>query len=587
MAVVILYAAVSFAQAPQRINYQAVARDNMGAVIVSSPVCFYLIVHDGTPGGTDIYHEYHTASTNQFGIVNLEIGGGTNIAGVFNNINWGSGNKYLEVKLDAACMSNYTSIGTPQLLSVPYALYANVSGNGGTPGPTGPTGPTGSGTGLPNGTVAGNTTYWNGTSWVVNSDNIFNNGANVGVGTPVPASKLEVKGTGVTNGTSGFNVTNSLGNSIFFVRDDGAIGIKKTNPGAELDINGMLRISEFNSGPGYAGFYLPTGSSQTLYALPMADGNSGQFLSTNGAGQLSWASGGGGGGGILSCTTTANSDYTIRGNGGGTYECTDALMVSSSGYVSVNTSPSSSYRFRVNGNTGIGSSPSSSYTLSVDGTGHFTDYVGIGTTPSSSYDLRVYGNVGIGSSPSSSYDLSVSGDSYITGGLGVGTTPNSSGLRVGSSSNFYVPTSMGNSSGTTLVVSGGTVYKLSSSRRYKDNIKDITYNKESIFKLRPVSYNYKSTGKPDVGLIAEEVDQVMPSLVIYEAKPMVGADGKPVIDKDGNIEYSKTDFIPEGVKYDRLSIYLLEIIKDHDKQLNEMRTIIDQQQKQIDQLLKK
>lgn len=60
-------------------------------------------------------------------------------------------------------------------------------------GPQGPQGPQGV-SGLAPGAVAGNTIYWNGTAWVLNSSNIFNNGANVGMGTVTPSQKLHVDG---------------------------------------------------------------------------------------------------------------------------------------------------------------------------------------------------------------------------------------------------------------------------------------------------------------------------------------------------------------------------------------------------------
>lgn len=69
-----------------------------------------------------------------------------------------------------------------------------VQGPTGLQGNTGATGPAGVGGLLSNGANAGNTPYWNGTTWVVNSSNIYNNGANVGVGTTVPSQKLEVNG---------------------------------------------------------------------------------------------------------------------------------------------------------------------------------------------------------------------------------------------------------------------------------------------------------------------------------------------------------------------------------------------------------
>lgn len=59
-------------------------------------------------------------------------------------------------------------------------------------GPTGATGPVG---GMGVGSAAGNTPFWNGTEWVLNSSNLFNNGANIGIGTATPAEKLDVAGS--------------------------------------------------------------------------------------------------------------------------------------------------------------------------------------------------------------------------------------------------------------------------------------------------------------------------------------------------------------------------------------------------------
>ncbi|MEZ5024530.1 MAG: hypothetical protein R2728_14980 [Chitinophagales bacterium] len=47
---------------------------------------------------------------------------------------------------------------------------------------------------LPDGSAVGNTTFWNGTNWVVNNDNIYNSGNLVGIGTNDPTAKLDING---------------------------------------------------------------------------------------------------------------------------------------------------------------------------------------------------------------------------------------------------------------------------------------------------------------------------------------------------------------------------------------------------------
>lgn len=116
------------AQAPQKFNYQGVARSGTGAPIASSPIGLQLTVHDGTPTGAVVYQETHSATTNAYGLYNVSVGGGTVVSGVFTNINWPSGAKYIEVAIDPAGGTSYTSLGASQLLSVPYAIYSNISG---------------------------------------------------------------------------------------------------------------------------------------------------------------------------------------------------------------------------------------------------------------------------------------------------------------------------------------------------------------------------------------------------------------------------------------------------------------------------
>lgn len=132
------------AQSPQGINYQAVARDAAGAELVNQPIGVQVTIHQSTASGTIVFSEIHSVSTNPFGLFTLVIGGTdtTNFAG----INWASGPYFLEILIDpSGGTSNFISMGATQFLSVPYALYAKVSGNGpqGLPGPQGPQGNTG------------------------------------------------------------------------------------------------------------------------------------------------------------------------------------------------------------------------------------------------------------------------------------------------------------------------------------------------------------------------------------------------------------------------------------------------------------
>src|SRR5690606_16387781 len=124
-----LFCGVLFSQAPQAIKYQGVARNASGSLLSNQAITVRLSIHDINPGGTVVYKESHSATTNQFGLYSVNIGQGAVISGLFSSVNWGSGAKYIEQEVDFG--SGFISMGTSQFLSVPYALYAS----GGPQGP--------------------------------------------------------------------------------------------------------------------------------------------------------------------------------------------------------------------------------------------------------------------------------------------------------------------------------------------------------------------------------------------------------------------------------------------------------------------
>lgn len=119
---------LSWAQSPEQFNYQAVIRNSGGNILANQNVGIKFNIRQSTAGGTIVFSETFAATTNEFGMVNLQIGSGTAVTGTIAGIPWGAGPFYLEFMADAAGGSNYTAVGTSQLLSVPYALYAKNAG---------------------------------------------------------------------------------------------------------------------------------------------------------------------------------------------------------------------------------------------------------------------------------------------------------------------------------------------------------------------------------------------------------------------------------------------------------------------------
>ncbi len=115
-----------YAQAPQLINYQAVARNASGQTLINQPVSVRLSVRQSSAGGTIQYQETHSLTSTAQGLVNLQIGNGVPNTGTFTSVTWSDGQpKYLQIELDpdAAGAQPFADMGTQQLASVPYALY--------------------------------------------------------------------------------------------------------------------------------------------------------------------------------------------------------------------------------------------------------------------------------------------------------------------------------------------------------------------------------------------------------------------------------------------------------------------------------
>ncbi len=129
-----------FSQAPQRFNYQGVARDNSGNILANQAVGLQLTIHQGSASGAIVYQETQSITTNSFGLFAVEVGGGIIVQGSMGSIVWANGPFFFETEMDASGGSNYLSMGTQQLLSVPYALYAETAGNSGATGATGASG---------------------------------------------------------------------------------------------------------------------------------------------------------------------------------------------------------------------------------------------------------------------------------------------------------------------------------------------------------------------------------------------------------------------------------------------------------------
>ena len=138
--ILLCFPMIGFAQSvPQGINYQAVARDVNGDVLINQALTIqFSVISDITTGNVS-WQETHTVTTNVYGLYTAIIGGGTSTNGgfsaTFDSIDWGASNHLLQVEVDYG--SGYFDMGTTAFTSVPYAVYSANPGPAGADGNAG------------------------------------------------------------------------------------------------------------------------------------------------------------------------------------------------------------------------------------------------------------------------------------------------------------------------------------------------------------------------------------------------------------------------------------------------------------------
>ncbi len=115
---------LTIAQVPKSFNYQAIPRNGSGGTYPDQDMKGRFSILEGSLTGTPVYVETFSAKTSTLGILNLQVGQGTLVSGSLAKIDWGSNSYFLKVEIDVTGGTGYVEMGTTQLLSVPYALYA-------------------------------------------------------------------------------------------------------------------------------------------------------------------------------------------------------------------------------------------------------------------------------------------------------------------------------------------------------------------------------------------------------------------------------------------------------------------------------
>ena len=116
------------AQAPLGFNYQGVALTNAGTPVSNKVISLRIALIESQQLGTTRFQETHNVNTDAYGQFSVIIGNGQASTGKISDVQWSKFPYYMKVELDLNGGTAYVFVGTSQLLSVPYALYANNAG---------------------------------------------------------------------------------------------------------------------------------------------------------------------------------------------------------------------------------------------------------------------------------------------------------------------------------------------------------------------------------------------------------------------------------------------------------------------------
>ena len=620
----VVTAIATYSQAPQKLSYQAVIRNSSGQLVTSHAVGIKLTILQGSPSGSVVYQENFNSLSNANGLVSIEIGGGAPVSGTFTAINWASGSYYLRTETDPSGGTSYTISGTSQLLSVPYALHAK---NAASYTETDPVFGASASKGITSGNIINwNTSYgwgnhaglykpisyvpaWNEITGkptsvggygitdavtltgnqIISGIKTFNNdlmvnGLTIGKGKNtivsnsafgLQALNSNTTGDGNTafgckalysNSTGEFNTAS--GDSALYSNSEGyrntafgakalyknSIGIRNTAIGSNSLENNTS--GDFNTAIGwYALLQNTEGKLNTACGVSLVDNTTGDLNTAAGFNALSFNKTGGNNTAVGSYAgyNSLASGNVFLGYQAGYYETgsnklfidnqqrtgqTDA-RIKALIYGVFDASPANQ-SLTINGNTTISGNATVTGNLQIGGSyGPITsNWWEFGTDSNNGTGIDFHSNTSptdysarIFRTPGNDGEFQV-----VNNGSGPLVLYTSGGLRiVGLTSS---------AAGAPLIISSGNVYFLGSTRDIKDNIQPLDDDFSKILNTSPVSFTDKNTGMKGIGYIAEEFEDAgLQNLLVYE-------NGKLV-----------------SLRYDLISVYNLEIIKELQKHL--------------------
>ncbi|MCF8403895.1 MAG: tail fiber domain-containing protein [Bacteroidales bacterium] len=451
--VTLFISTVAIAQPPQAFKYQAVVRNASGDIVSNQVVGLRISIRNNDVAGPINYQETHSVTTNEYGLITLNIGMGTPVGTFdFQTIIWEHYSKFLEVEVDPLGGTNYISMGVSELLSVPYSLFSGSSADG----------------------------YWG----KVN-DNINYGFGNVGIGYTNPLEKLEVYGGAKfrANGGGILITTGTDYGTLEYVESGGSFSNISLRSGM-TSLNGYVGIG--TSTPGYPLEIISPGTGDILNIYnqndaPLVriredfDGSATLVLNNNAyspkimlaAGGNSWINGG-----SLGLGSTAPTNARLQLEGTGAY---DAII-------------------KLNN-------------IGTNGTHFFMGSTNSAWGGGVNQDLFIMGH---GAPASANIDVAIN----ESGQVGIATTAPTQTLDVNGGGRFRSLTT-GTVYNGVYQTSDGTLVTGSSDIRLKENIEPLQRSLEKVKQLQGVSFTWKDSPEQgqSIGFIAQEFEKVIPELV--------------------------------------------------------------------------
>ena len=604
------------AQSPDKMSYQAVLRDANGAILKNQNVTIqFTVIQPSTPG-TPVYQEFHRPTTNTSGLVSIYIGTGTVSSGNFSAVDWSSGPYFLQTEIDPTGGFNYVISSTTELVSVPYALHANVADS--LIGGVNETDPVFNGS-ISKGIGATDTAYWNGKlDGYTETDPVYDASISKGItaidtaywnskldsssiqnfvdlttaqtvaGAKTFSSDLTVNGMTVGEGGGAFPTNTAIGDSALYSNTTGNGNTANGYQALRANTTGSA-----NTANGVQALYLnTTGRQNTANGhTALYFNTTGSYNTANGQGALFW--------------NTTGYENTATG--------VSALFYNTTGIRNTATGVSALFR----NTTGYQNTATGVAALQTNTTGRQNTANGSGAL---SYNTTGYENTATGVAALFTNTTGNYNTANGTGALQSNTTGNNN-TALGhianvSSGNLSNATALGNlttvSASNRVRIGNSSVSRIGgqvawtnlSDGRIKENIQEAVPGLSFISELRPVTYKINTRKQDEITMQAmpdsikekrmlSDEEYLKSSSIVrtgFIAQEVEAAAQKVGFDFDGvSVPENDTDLY--GIRYAEFVVPLVKAMQEQQEMIDGQQATIEQQkndfQKQLQLLLER